>query len=69
MSDAARPVCPREEGAWAMRAVGLAGGCEECAVGLVGWREECAVRTACPREEGAWVMRAVRPARPRGAAA
>ena len=44
---------PREVGVWAMRAVGFAGGREECAVGLAGRREECAVRTACPRREAA----------------
>ena len=64
MSDAVRPVCPREVGVWAMRAVGFAGGreeCavglasgrEECAVGLTGGREECAVRIAWPRREEA----------------
>jgi hypothetical protein len=55
---------PREVGVWAMRAVGFAGGreeCavglasgrEECAVGLTGGREECAVRIAWPRREEA----------------
>ena len=44
---------PREVGVWAMRAVGFAGGREECAVGLAGGREECAVRIAWPRREEA----------------
>ena len=58
MNAAARPACPREEGAWAMRTARPARWREACvwmmrAVGLAGRREECAVRTACPRREAA----------------